>query len=418
MNGKKDNSQISVVLATSNGSKKFILNQERPCAIIAGGSTNRTQQLLDMIMNLMALKYRKEEFHVLYQDCTCYKRYDVPADWLCVNNATIPQVLSVMDILRAVIYSRQVLLDKQGFRTPEQYNNAQTDGEVIKPYLYVLHCTIDMLNNDEVAEQLYLLMTIGRRLWVRVLLAIDDKSVGSLPMYVREQCRTIVQAKIDGEPQVYYAPIEHEAEPRINPDIFMGVSMEDGYVYTLGNKDVHAIVRGNTNEEMCDVLDWALANIESNHGDDIEVLIASEIKDVVCEGRKEEFDETWVYDEYGTDTVFNALCATRDTIQIRYEALDQEGLRCANEYSLRYPDHPMKPALLVLVCEASGIGVMYRELLTEILKKGRVTDVHVLLAVVESNGIMVPKDIHEVCTLHIGKSKGDLYEITSTLRAE
>lgn len=57
----------------------------------------------------------------------------------------------------------------------------------------------------------------------------------------------------------------------------------------------------------------------------------------------------------------------------------------------------------------------YRELFTEILKKGRVTDVHVLLAVVESNGVMVTKDIHEVCTLHIGKSKDDLYEITSTL---
>ena len=95
-----------------------------------------------------------------------------------------------------------------------------------------------------------------------------------------------------------------------------------------------------------------------------------------------------------------------------------EALKSADEYNLRYPNHPMRPALCVLVCEANRIisRSAYRELFTEILKKGRVTDVHVLLVVVESNGVMVPKDTHEVCTLHIGKSKDDLYEITSMLR--
>lgn len=420
MSGKKDKSQIQVTLTTNNGPARFILNQERPCAIIAGGSTSKSQQLLGMIMNLMALKYCKEEFHVFYQDCTCYKRYDIPDDWLCVNNATVPQVLSVLDILNAVVYSRELLLEKQGFRTPEQYNSVQTEGKILKPYLYVLHCNVDVLNDGKVAEQLDKLMSIGRRVWMRVLLVIDDRTTCSVPTYVRDNCKTIIQVKRDGDLQVYYAPIEYAVSPRVNPNIFMGVSMEDGRRYELGSRDVHGIIRGKTNEEVREVLNWTLDNISYNHGDDIQVLIVSEIKDAVYEHRREELDETWVYDEYESyGAVFNALCATKDTIDIRYEALEQEGLKSADEYNLRYPDRPMSPALLVLVCEASGVvGVLYKELLTEILKKCRVTDVHVLLAVVESNGVMVPEDIHEACTLHIGKSKDDLYEITSTLRAE
>lgn len=417
MSGKKDKSQIQVTLATNDGPARFILNQERPCAIIAGGSTNKSQQILDMIMTCMALKYRNEEFHVFYQDHTCCKRYDNPSDWLCVNNATVPQVLSVLDILNAVVYSRELLLENQGFRTPEQYNSVQSEDKVIKPYLYILHCNVDVLNDGRVAGQLDKLMSIGRRVWMRVLLVIDDRTTCSVPTYVRNNCKTIIQVKRDGDPQVYYAPIEYTVSPRVNPNIFMGVSMEDGHEYNLGTRDVHGIIRGKTDEEVRDVLDWTMANIESKHGDDIQVLIASEIKDGLYAGRREELDETWVYDEYGAMTVLNALCATKDTINIRYEALEQEGLKSADEYNLRYPNNPMSPALCVLVCEASRIisRLSYRELFTEILKKGRVTDVHILLAVVESNGVMVPKDIHEVCTLHIGKSKDDLYEITSTL---
>jgi len=38
VSGKKDKSQIQVALTTNNGPARFVLNQERPYAVITGGS--------------------------------------------------------------------------------------------------------------------------------------------------------------------------------------------------------------------------------------------------------------------------------------------------------------------------------------------------------------------------------------------
>lgn len=187
-------------------------------------------------------------------------------------------------------------------------------------------------------------------------------------------------------------------------EVYLGVSEVAGAVYNLDDRDVHAIVTGKSWMELAGKMGTICTNLDAQKmQDSIEVIVYANKPAMENDSRAAKFLKD--YNGYGDIRDVAHVC---DEVYDRYMILDTHQRKNIEEYNQKVDDAPMKPLVFVMACASNVLTIpSYKRLLVDILKKGRVLGVHVLLAVMLVGEDNIPEDISNVCSLRIDVNEDD-----------
>lgn len=199
-------------------------------------------------------------------------------------------------------------------------------------------------------------------------------------------------------------------------EVYLGVSEVTGTMYYFDDRDVHAIVTGKSWCELVGKMGAICTNLDvQKTQDSIEVIVYANKPAMGNDSGVAKFLKD--YNGYGDIRDVAHVC---DDVYDRYLALDTHQCKNLEEYNQKVDEAPMKPLVFVMACASNVLTIpSYKRLLVDILKKGRVLGVHVLLAVMLVGEDTIPEDISNVCSLRIDVNEDDgKCIIKSTLDAE
>lgn len=187
-------------------------------------------------------------------------------------------------------------------------------------------------------------------------------------------------------------------------EVYLGTSEDTGTVYNFDDRNVHAIVAGKSWIELLGKMGNICTNLDIQEmQDNIEIVVYANAPATKYDNRAAKFLTD--YNGYGDIRDVAHVC---DEVNDRYLTLDTFQCKNLEEYNQKVDDAPMKPLVFVMACASNVLTIpSYKQLLVDILKKGRVLGVHVLLAVMQVGEDVIPEDISNVCSLRIDVNVDD-----------
>lgn len=148
--------------------------------------------------------------------------------------------------------------------------------------------------------------------------------------------------------------------------------------YRFDNRNVHVIVTGKSWLELVVKIGDMCTDLSAQKANgDIELVVHANRHVTGYNNEASKFLK-----EYNCFGDVRDIAYAYDEVSGRFLELDTVHCKDVGEYNQVSMDTPIKPFVFVMVCAANVLDIpSYNQLLLNILQKGRIADVHVLLAV-------------------------------------